>query len=98
MRLKINFGDEEAEDKTLDNNAIEQITELDKFYGSDLIDKYFNKKSLLEIINTLKHYRKDPKTRQKYNNLMTILIIRLRKLKEDIKNTSEDEVENKKLD
>ena len=70
---------------------------LDKFYGPDLIDKYFNKKSLIEIINTLKDHRKDPKTSQKYNNLMITLIITLRKLDGDIKNISEDEVENRRL-
>ena len=70
---------------------------LDRFYCSDLINKYVNKKSLIEIINTLKGYRKDPKTRQKYNNLMTTLIIGLRKLDGDVRNMSEDEVENRRL-
>ena len=62
-----------------------------------IIDKYFNKKSLIEIINTLKDYRKDPNTRQKYINLMTHLIIGLGKLDTDIKNMSKDEVENRRL-
>ena len=70
---------------------------LEKFYGPDLINKYFNKKSLIEILNKLKDYRKDPKTFQKYNNLMVHLIIGLRKLEKDIRNMSEDEVENKRL-
>ena len=70
---------------------------LEKFYGPDLINKYFNKKSLIEILNKLKDYRKDPKTFQKYKNLMVHLIIGLRKLEKDIRNMSEDEVENKRL-
>ena len=41
---------------------------LGKFYGPDLMSKYFKEESLIEIMNTLKDYRKDPKTRQKYNN------------------------------
>ena len=73
------------EEETEDIGTFEQIARLDKFYGPDLIDKYFNKKSLTEIINTLKDYKKDPKTRQNYINLMAALIIGLRKLDEDIK-------------
>ena len=71
---------------------------LDKFYGPNLINKYFNKKSLIEIINTLKDYRKNPKTFQKYTNLMVHLIIGLKKFNSDIRNMSEDEVENRRLD
>ena len=89
--------DEKPEDKTLDIGTSEQITELDKFYGPDLINEYFDKKYLIEIINTLKDYRKDRKTFQKYNNLMVHLIIGLRKLDRDIKNMSEDDVENRRL-
>ena len=70
---------------------------LDKFYGPDLISKYFKEKSLIEILNQLKDYRKNPKTFQMYNNLMVHLIIGLRKLEKDIRNMSEDEVENKRL-
>ena len=87
----------ESEDEIPDIGTSEQTTMLDKFYGSDLINKYFNKKSLIEIINTLKDYRKDPKTRQKYNNLTTHLIIGLRKLDRDIRKMSQDEVENRRL-
>ena len=70
---------------------------LDKFYGPHLVNKYFNKRSLIEIIGKLKDYKKDPKTRRKYNNLMTIIIIGLRKLDGDITNMSEDEVGNRGL-
>ena len=88
--------DEKAEHKTLDIDTSEQITMLYKFHGPDLIDKYFNKKSLIEIINTLKDYRKDPKTHQKYINLMTILFIGLNKLRKDMENMPEDEVKKQK--
>ena len=76
---------------------LKKITKLDEFYGPDLISKYFNRESLKEIINALRDYRKDPETLQKYNNLMVLLIIRLRKLDSDIKNMSKDEVENRRL-
>ena len=87
---------EESEDKIPDISSSEQTTMPDKFYGPDLISKYFKEKSLIEILNQLKSYRKNPKTFQEYNNLMTHLIIGLRKLDRDIKNTSEDEVKNKR--
>ena len=70
---------------------------LEKFYGPDLINKYFIKKSLVEIINTLKNYGKIPKTCQEYIYLIVHLIIGLRKLDSDIGNMSEDEVKNKRL-
>ena len=73
---------EEEEPK---EDAFEQITLLDKFYGADLINKYFKNKSLTGIINHLKNYRKNSETRQEYNNLMVRLIIGLNKLNSDIK-------------
>ena len=45
----------------------------------------------------MEDYRKNPKTLQKYNDLMVHLIIGLRKLENDIRNMSEDEGENKRL-
>ena len=87
----------ESEDKIPDISTSEKISELDKFYGPDLINKYFNKKSLVEIINTLKDYIKDPKTRQKYINFMVHLTIGLSKLENDIRNMSEDKLENERL-
>ena len=42
----------------------------------------------MEIINTLKDYRKDSKTHQKYNNLMDILTIGLKKIEKDVRNMS----------
>ena len=68
---------ESEDEKSEDDDTFEQITELDKFYGSDLINNYFKEKSLREIINKLKDYRKKPETNQKYNNLMAHLIIGL---------------------
>ena len=70
---------------------------LGKFYVSDLISKYLKKKPLIEFLNQLKDYRKNSKKFQRYNNLMVHLIIGLRKLEKDIRNMSEDEVENKIL-
>ena len=89
---------EEPEDEISDISSLEQITRLDKFYGPDLINTYFKEKSLIEIINQLKNYRKKTEVHQKYINLMVHLIIGLEKLKDDIKNMSEDAAENKKLD
>ena len=54
---EIEGENEEPKDKMPDN-TIKQITELDKFYGPDLISKYFNEKSLIEILNQLKNYKK----------------------------------------
>ena len=87
----------ESEDKIPVISTCEQITLLGKFYVSDLISKYFKEKSLIEFLNQLKDYRKNSKTFQRYNNLMVHLIIGLRKLEKDIRNMSEDEVENKIL-
>ena len=90
--------EEEPDDEISDISSLEQITRLGNFYGSDLINKYFKEKSVIEIINQLKNYRKNPETHQKYINLMVHLIIGLGKLDTDIKNLSKDEVENKILD
>ena len=87
----------ESEDKIPDISTSEQITMLDKFFGPDLISKYFKEKSLIEILNQLKEYRNNCKTFQKYNNLMTHLIFGLRKLNRDRRNMSEYEVENRRL-
>ena len=55
-------------------------------------------KSLSEIINKLKDYRKNPEKLQRYNSLITRLNIGLERLENDISNMSENDVENKKLD
>ena len=86
----------ESEDKE-EPDAFEQIDELDKFYGPDLINKYFKNKSLKEIINQLKNYRKDSKTQNKYHMLMINLVFGLNKLDIDIRNISKDEVKNRRL-
>ena len=46
----------------------------------------------------LKDYKKNPEKLQMYNTSMTRLNTGLKRLKNDIKNMSEDEVENKKID
>ena len=71
---------------------------MDKFYGPDLINKYLKYKSLREIVNLLKNYRKNPETQNKYHMLMIYLAFRLNKLDTDMKNMSKDEVKNEKLD
>ena len=76
----------------------EQIAELDKFYGRDLIYKYFFENYLTKIINKLKNYRNNPEAFRRYNNFMVRLVIGLKRLENDIKNMSENEVENKRLD
>ena len=89
---------ESEDEKPEDDDNFEQITELDKFYGSDLINKYFKNNSLREIINKLKDYRKNPKTQNKYHMFMINLVFGLNKLDNDIRNMSEDEVRNKRVD
>ena len=71
---------------------------MDKFYGPDLINKYLKYKSLREIVNLLKNYRKNPETQNKYHMLMIYLVFRLNKLDTGMKNMSKDEVKNEKLD
>ena len=39
-------------------SPLEQITELDKLYGRDLINKYFFENSLIRIMKKLKDYKK----------------------------------------
>ena len=89
----------ESEDKIPDISTSEQIPKLDKFYGPDLINIYSKEKSLIEILNQLKSYRKDPQTFQKYNNLIVNLLFGLRKLEKDKKRKYvEDEIQNNRLD
>ena len=88
-------SEKSSEDEMTDNEIIEQITKLGKCYGPDLISNYFKENSLREVLNQLKNYRKKPGTFQKYNNLITYLIIRLRKVKKDTQNMSEDEIKIK---
>ena len=72
------------------------MTRMDKIFAP-LIRAYFIENSLIKIMNKLKKYKEDPKKRQMYNNLITRLNVGLQMLENDIKNMSEDEVENKKL-
>ena len=58
--FKEESSESEGEDKIPDISTFEQIAGLDKFYGPNLINKYFLKNSLIKIIDKLKDYRKDP--------------------------------------
>ena len=93
------FSEEEEEpiEEEPKEEVSEQITELDKFYGRDLIYKYFLENSLIKIMNKLKDYKKIPEKLQICNTLITRLNTGLKRLENDIKNMPEDEVENKKL-
>ena len=89
----------ESEDREESKEDFRQrIDKLGKCYGPDLINKYFKSKSLKEIIDQLKNYRKDPKTQNKYHMFMINLVFGLNKLDIDIKNMSKNEVKNKRLD
>ena len=96
--IKEESSESEGEDKIPDISTLEQITELDTFYERDLICKYFFENSLIKVMKKLKDYKKTPEKLQMYNNLITRLNIGLKRLVNDINNTSEDEVEDKKLD
>ena len=48
----------ESEDQMPDISNFEQITKLDKFYDSDLINKCFIENSLTKIINKLRDKKK----------------------------------------
>ena len=78
-------------------DTLEKIIRLDKFYGPRLINKYFRRNSLKKILNQLKKYKNDPKALNKYNNIVSNLIVGLKKLQKDINDMPKDEVENKKL-
>ena len=72
----------------------ELLLDTEKYLDPDLIEKYFFNKSLKKIFEFLKH-----KKGTLYNKTETTLIkSRLRDLKNDVKNISENEVKNKKLD
>ena len=57
-RLPTIKEEEEPEDEIPNVSTFEQITELDKFYGRDLIYEYFLENSLIKIIKKLKDYKK----------------------------------------
>ena len=68
--------------------------DTEKYLDPHLIEKYFFNKSFKKIFEFLKH-----KKGTLYNKTETTLIkSRLRDLKNDVKNISENEVKNKKLD
>ena len=65
--FKEESSESEGEDKIPDISTLEQIAKLDKFYGPDLISKYFIETSLTRIIKKLKNYKKTPEKLQIYN-------------------------------
>ena len=87
----------ESEGEITDIDTSEQITRLDKFYGPCLINKYFKRNSLKKILNQLKEYKNDLKVLNKYNNIVSNLIVGLKKLEKDINYMPKDEAENTKL-
>ena len=56
--FKEKSSESEGEDKIPDISTLEQITGLGKFYGSNLINKYFLENLLTKIIKKLKVYKK----------------------------------------
>ena len=80
-----------------DDETFEQVSRLDKFYAPNLINKYFFEYYLIRIIGKLKDYKKNPKTLQMHNGLIIHLTIGLKRLENDIKNMSQNEIENKRL-
>ena len=90
--------EEKPEDEIPDISTFEQIAILDKFYGSDLIKKYFVEKSLTKIINKLKDYKKNPKKLHMYNSLITCFNRGVKMSENNISKMSENDAKNKKLD
>ena len=84
--------EEELEDEIPDTSTSEQMSRLDKIYAP-LIRKYFMENSLIKIMKKLREYKENPAKLQMYNNLMVHLNIGL---ENDIKNMSEDKVQEKK--
>ena len=72
----------------------ELLLDTDKYLDPDLIEKYFFNKSLKKLFEFLKH-----KKGALYNKTkITLIKSRLRDLKNDIKNMSENEVKSRNLD
>ena len=85
--------EEEPEDT---DYTLEQMSRLDKIYAP-LIKRYFMENPLIKIMKKLKDYKKNLEKLHVYNNLITGLNIGLKRLENDMKNMSEDEVENRGL-
>ena len=56
--IKEESSESEGEDNITDISTLEQIIGIDRFYGSNLINKYFLENSLTKIINKLKDHEK----------------------------------------
>ena len=79
------------EDELLENTPYKEISNTDNKLGHKLIEKYFNKKSLLEPFKYLR-----PSYNKVIDSAKKIAIeTNLMDLKKDIKNMSDDEVNEK---
>ena len=72
----------------------ELLLDTDKYLDPDLIEKYFFNKSLKKLFEFLKHKKGALYKKTK----ITLIKSRLRDLKNDIKNMSENEVKSRNLD
>ena len=72
------------------------MARLDKIYAP-LTSRCFMEKSLIWIMSKLKNYKENPEKLQMYNNLIVRLNIGLEGIENDIKNMSEDKVEEKNI-
>ena len=92
---KLTTIEEELEGEIPDTSTSEHMSRLDKIYAP-LIRRYFMENSLTKIMKKFKKYRENPEKLQMYTTLMDRLNIGLERIKNDIKNMSEDKVEEKK--
>ena len=94
--------DEKSDDEESEKDSVSKLEKLaidaDKILDHKLVDKYFHRNSLKEIVEQVKDFRCQNKTSAEYNNKMALLIAGLIRLENVIKNMPEDEVKNKGLD
>ena len=93
--LEEETSESDEEDKLLEDKL---LTDLDKVLGPELVKKYFYKNSLREVKKELKNFRHQSKTSVELNNKKALLVVGLLRLENYIRNMSESEVKNKKLD
>ena len=73
--------------------ALEKIAAIDNILESGLVKKYFKNDSLTDMLEQLKHLIKNQSKKIK----MSLIEADLEKLKKDMKNMSENEIRNKRL-
>ena len=95
---KISDNEESKKDKAFVSKPKKLAIDLDKVLDPELVDKYFYETSLKEIVKQLKDIRRQDNKLTEYINKKALLVVGLLRLENDIKNMSEDEVKNKKLD